>query len=440
MAHEETRKPDDALARTIGVAAALFLMTASFILLKTGRDALYFQGRGLLDLPKAYIGIAILSLPAAAIVLGSIKIFGARLARVGVPLFAAALLAAFFPFARPGGGPLMTSFFMLVPLAFGVLFSLTWLLAAELLDGVGHRQLARSYSIVGAASILGGVAGGAVARIAAALVEPRFFIPAGAVLLLASTITVAIAQHRFPARPLPRATGPLTPGPSNFLTVLRVRYSILLVFVGMLSSLVGILIEFQFYLYAATSGNETRANASYFANAYLLLNGVALIVQVVLMPRLQRLVGVHGSLMILPGALLAGAALLLASASVGMRSLLRVIEGGLKSSIHRSNWEQAYLPLGRSHRVVAKLLVDGAAARVAEGIAALSLYAWLRVSLGMDESSIVGSDTSWVTYLLILTIAAWILMTRALGRDLVPASTDVTGGADMFPEIPLPDT
>lgn len=440
MPRDEATTTPEVSARTLAVAVALFLMTASFILFKTGRDALYFQGRGLFDLPKAYIGIALLSLPTAAIVLASIKFLGARGARIAVPVVAAAGLAAFFPFVREGGGALMTAFFMFVPLAFGVLFSLTWLLVSDLLDGVGHSRLAWAYSVIGAASILGGVAGGAVARGAVMFVEPRYFILLGAGLLLAAAAAAAIAQRRFPQRPLPARVGPLAPGPSHFLEVLRLRYSLLLVLVGMLSSLVGILIEFQFYLYAATSGNAARTNAGYFANVYLWLNGVALVVQLVLMPRLQRLVGVHGSLLVLPAALLAGAAGLLAMASTGTRALLRVVEGGLKSSIHRANWEQAYLPLGRSHRTVAKLLVDGAATRIAEGAAALAVYVWLRVSLGMNEAAIVGSDTSWVTYLLLITISAWMLTTRAMGRDLEIAARHSPAVAAGFAEIPLPDT
>ena len=61
---------------------------------------------------------------------------------------------------------------------------------------------------------------------------------------------------------------------------------------------------------------------------------------------------------------------LAASASGLGRTALRVAEGGLKSSIHRSNWEQAYLPVARRLRPVAKIMVDGVGMRVAEGLAA----------------------------------------------------------------------
>ncbi len=40
------------------VAVAILARTAAFMLVRTARDALYFQGDGLIDLPKAYLGIA----------------------------------------------------------------------------------------------------------------------------------------------------------------------------------------------------------------------------------------------------------------------------------------------------------------------------------------------------------------------------------------------
>ncbi|MEM9493094.1 MAG: hypothetical protein AAGC55_28350, partial [Myxococcota bacterium] len=55
--------------RTALPAAALFLLTAAFMVIRTGRDALYFQEDGLLSLPTAYMAIAVLSIPQAMVVL-----------------------------------------------------------------------------------------------------------------------------------------------------------------------------------------------------------------------------------------------------------------------------------------------------------------------------------------------------------------------------------
>lgn len=435
---EADARPARLTGRTLAVALAVLLLTCSFILTKTGRDALYIQERGLYDLPMAYMGIALLSLPMALLTLGVMRTVGPRRARVFVPLAMAALLVVFHAVAQPGGGPLMTTFFILVPLAFGVVFSLSWLLTADLLDRAPHRDLVRAYSVVGAASIVGGVVGALIAKAAAPRIEPQQFLLFGAAGLVASAFVMTIAQRVCPARMRLVSGGGSRPTSADFRAVLRQRYSLLLLAIAAIAALVGVLIEFQFYLTAATSGNSGRENADFFASIYLVLHGTALAVQLYVMPRLQGLIGVHGSLLVLPGVLLGGTAVLLANASAAIRSALRIAEGGLKSSIHRASWEQAYLPLSRPQRVVAKLLVDGAGARLGEGLAAGLLFAWLhRIMAGpaLDPRRLL-----FVTFLMLVTLIAWIGLTRILGRNLAVAVREAKAEDRLRAEIPLMDT
>lgn len=423
--------------RTATLALAVLLLTAAFVLTKTGRDALYFQNGGLFDLPLAYMGIAVLSLPMALLTLWLMRALGPRRARVLAPLAMAALLVAFHGVARPGGGAVMTTFFMLVPLVFGVLFSLTWLLAADFLDRVQGRDLVRCYSVLGAASIAGGLLGALLARTVASWIEPQRFLLLGAAGLAASAVVVAMAQSACPSRLRLLAGGGTKPSIAHFRSVLRHRYSLLLLAIGVIASLAGVLIEFQFYLAAAAAGNSGQQNASFFANAYLVLNGIALAVQLSLMPRLQRAFGISGSLLVLPGVLLGGATAVLATTSSATRSALRVAEGGLKSSIHRANWEQAYLPLARAERAVAKLLVDGAGARLGEGLAATLLYVWLH---GMMAGSLSDARrNAFVTAVLFATLIVWIALTRALDGNIGAGPTPIHEEAGV-PDFPLPET
>jgi hypothetical protein len=206
------------------VALPIFSLTTAFFLAKTGRDALYFQGRGLLDLPAAYIVMALLSLPVAFLVLAAMRGIGSRRARLVVPLAVAALLAATAQVARPGGGWLMTGMFVLVPLAFGVLFSLFWLLAADLLDAAPGPALAEAYGWIGAASIAGGMAGSGLARLLAARLEPARFLSLGALALVAAVAAAALAQRRFPQRRMTAPAGPPRPSQVDMGAVLRQPY------------------------------------------------------------------------------------------------------------------------------------------------------------------------------------------------------------------------
>src|SRR5262247_3814830 len=84
---------DDRL-QTLLPALTLGIATAGFIIAKTGRDALFFQGSGgLLQLPLVYINIGVASLPLALIFVKAMKVWGARPARVGLLLLAAIVMA-----------------------------------------------------------------------------------------------------------------------------------------------------------------------------------------------------------------------------------------------------------------------------------------------------------------------------------------------------------
>src|SRR5262245_48028586 len=206
-------------------------MTAAFMAVKTARDALYFHGDGLHDLPKAYLGITFLSLPLALAMLELMRRLGTRRARWLSTLSAAVALAFFAPFAVPGGGVAMTLFFMSVPLVFGVLFSSAWLLAADLLDQAPRTQLVWSYGRIGGASMLGGVAAGGIAALTSMSAGPQALLALGALLLAASAGVLALGQRRYPMQRLRNARPVRPPEWRDIVDALRDPYAFRLVLV-----------------------------------------------------------------------------------------------------------------------------------------------------------------------------------------------------------------
>ncbi len=110
------------------------LLTFSFILAKTGRDALFFQGEGLFKLPMAYMLIGVAAIPVAFFFVQVMKICGARPARVGVLIFAAAVLGVFVPFLKPQNYPVLLALFIFIPTIFGILYASVWLLASDIFE------------------------------------------------------------------------------------------------------------------------------------------------------------------------------------------------------------------------------------------------------------------------------------------------------------------
>jgi ATP/ADP translocase len=401
----------EARLRTLLPAFSLGFTTLAFIVAKTGRDALFFQGGGgLLQLPLVYINIGAASLPLALIFVKAMKIWGARPARMGIFLFAAVVMAAAAPFLEPGDNPLLLAVFMFIPAIFGLLFASLWLLASDIFEKTEKREAARAFSRIGAGTLAGGMAGGLIAKGFAPYLDPKWLIFLGALVILGVASLISHIHSRFPTNIVAKKDGDQKAG---LLTPLTNKYSLTLLFIAMTGALAGLLIDFQFYAAAASANMGSKGNASFFANFYILLNFMSLLLQLFATPKIQDRVGLRGGLMVLPLALIGAASFATAAATALSRSVLRVTEGGLRSSVHRSIWEQAFIPLDSTERSAVKLAVDGIGARIAEIAGAVAILLWLKQAASHGELP-MPLDTSWLVWFTLATVAIWLVITQKL--------------------------
>jgi MFS family permease len=401
----------EARLSTLLLALTLGLATAAFIIAKTGRDALFFQGSGgLLQLPLVYINIGAASLPLALIFVEAMKVWGARPARVGILLLAAAVMAAAAPFLEPGDNTLLLAVFIFIPAIFGLLFASLWLLAADIFENTEKSKAARAFSRIGAGTLAGGMIGGLISKGLAPYLDPKWLIFLGAVVILGVVSLVMHIHSRFPTNLVAKTNGEKKAG---FLTPLTNKYSLTLLFISMTGALAGLLIDFQFYTTAASANMGSKGNTSFFANFYILLNFMSLLLQLFATPKIQDKVGLRGGLMVLPLALIGAAGFVTAAATALSRSVLRVTEGGLRSSVHRSIWEQAFIPLASSERSAVKLAVDGIGARIAEIVGAVVILLWLKQAAS-NGGLPMPLDTSWMVWFTLATVAVWLVITQKL--------------------------
>src|SRR6476660_470006 len=403
--------------QTLLPALALGLLTAAFIIAKTGRDALFFQGSGgLLRLPLVYINIGAASLPLALLFVKAMKVWGARPARVGILLLAAMVIDAAAPFLKPGDSILLLAVFMFIPAIFGLLFASLWLFASDIFEKTEKSTAARAFSKIGAGTLAGGMIGGLISKGLAPYLDAKWLIFLGALLIFVVIALVLNIHDRFPTNIVPKKTGNDKKKP-GFLTPLSNKYAIILLAISMTGALAGLLIDFQFYAAAASANMGTKGNTSFFANFYILLNFSSLLLQLFATPRIQDKVGLRGGLMVLPFALVGGATFATAAATALSRSVLRVTEGGLRSSVHRSLWEQAFIPVDSTERSTVKIAVDGVAARVAEAIGALVILLWLKRAVP-DRIIKMPLDTRWMSWVLLVAVVTWLLITQKLSTQI----------------------
>jgi len=404
-------KHSDERYKTIYPAIILGLTTAAFIITKTGRDALFFQGKGIFQLPVATMTIAAASLPLAILFVKVMKTWGARPARLAIMLFAAAVLTLTAPFLQAGDSTLMFNVFIFIPSVFGIMFASLWLLASDIFENTPRPDSARAFSKIGASSLAGGMAGGFIAKGLVPLVEPQWLIFTGALMILAVVGLVVQAHRRFPSNIAPKQDR--DDKKSGYLALLSKPYAMTLLFISMTGALAGLLIDVQFYISATGASMGSKGNASFFANFYIMLNFSSLLLQLFATPKIQDKIGVGGGLMILPFALVGGAGFASAAATAFSLAVLRVTEGGLRSSVHRSIWEQAFIPVDSSERSFVKIAVDGVGARIAEGIGAGALYVWVqRVAPGGVASAPL--NTVWMAWLTLATVILWLFITQRL--------------------------
>lgn len=412
------RESNDYRFQTLLLATSLGLLTTAFIVAKTGRDALFFQGKGLFQLPIAYMGIGLASVPAAFLFVQAMKRWGARPSRVGLLAATALSMAAYVPFLEAGNYPALVSFFIFLPPIFGVLFANAWLLASDLFENAPKPLAARCFSRIGASSLVGGMVGGLLSKALAPHLDPKWLVLIGAAIIPAVAGVVVWTHRNFPS-PLGANKSGKDREKVTFATTFSKSYARTLLFISMTGALAGLLIDFQFYATASSAKMGTMGNTKFFANFYIMLNLSSLVLQLFVAPKIQDKIGIGGGLLILPLALVGGATFVTAAATALSRSALKVTESGLKSSIHRSIWEQAFIPVDSSERSFVKVFVDGIGARVAEGIGATVLFMWL---MGMEVSDPSMLDTAWIAWTILLTAAVWLILTRNLRMRVVQES------------------
>jgi ATP/ADP translocase len=267
--------------------------------------------------------------------------------------------------------------------------------------------------------------GGFAAKGLGQWVEPKWFIFIAAVTVMGVVGLVAYIHRRFPTNITPRKNQ--GEKHSGYLAPLRNPYALTLLLIAMTGALAGLLIDVQFYISATMATMGSKGNANFFANFYIMLNFGSLLLQLFATPRIQDKIGIRGGLMVLPFALVGGASFAGAAATAFSLSVLRVTEGGLRSSVHRSIWEQAFVAVDSRERSWVKLAVDGIGARIAEGMAAGALYFWVQqVAPGGVVSGPL--DTRWMAWLTLATVIVWLGVTQRLSQQ-----TQEQGSIQMVP-------
>ncbi len=353
----------------------LFGVLAGHAMLETARDTLFLTELPAGQLPWMYLAIAGLAVLSARVNRRAMERFSKRSA-LSLTLSASGVLTAGFWLWTDGGALSIYAFYIWTGLIATVAVVQIWVLVAEDLD---PSLAKRAFAVIGAGALIGATFGSAVAGVLLSNTSPRNLILVASSLLVGSSVLPALAWRRTSAgeqRLLRRA--PAAPEPTHTVTHPYLRRLLILV------TLTQITVTAADLLFKATVAEsiEPARLGSFFALFYTGLNGLSLFVQLVLAGWLLRRLGVSRALWLLPLMLGAGALAFAMTGALVPVLLIKVFDGSLRHSLHKTGTELLYLPLSARLRERHKVTIDAVGARGGQALASLAILGAL--SLGLD--------------------------------------------------------
>jgi len=299
---------------------------------------------------------------------------------------------------------------------FGVLaVTQVWTLANYVLSG---REAKRLFGFIGSGGILGGIFGGFISTVLAQTfgTESLLLTMAASIGLSIGLVFVIRAQDRQLNHSLTSRTAIDGESPGtlreSFRLVRSTPYLATIAGLICICSIVTALASWQFRAIAQQFLINKDAMAAFFGSFYAYTGLLALVIQVLLTPRIVRHFGIRIALLILPFALLLGTTVLIASGALWAATLLKGTDKTVRYSVDTAALQLLYLPIPPETKIQAKTFLDTVLLRAGDGLAAI-LVLLLIGGLGFTASQV-----GWVSLGLLLL---WVITAQRAGRQYVDA-------------------
>jgi AAA family ATP:ADP antiporter len=187
--------------------------------------------------------------------------------------------------------------------------------------------------------------------------------------------------------------------------VLKDRYLMLLAGMLVLSNLVNTQGEY-ILAEAVKAAAKHQAAVSrevfighFYANFYTVVNSVALVVQVLVVSRLVKYIGVRTALFLLPLVALGGYFTIAFLPTLAVTAFAKSAENSIDYSLHNSVRQMLFLPTSREVKYKAKATIDAGFVRLGDTVAAATVFAgihWLHLSRAHFALANVGLVGLWL--------------------------------------------
>jgi ATP:ADP antiporter, AAA family len=409
-----------------GVALAFFTLLgvlAGHTLLETARDALFLARLPASQLPWMYLAIAAVGFGLSRLRSRSLeRVFGSH-ALVLLLLTSTLITLGFWLFGSSRSPWMLYALYIWSGL-FGTMAAIRfWLVLSEIYT---VTQAKRIYRLIGAGSVAGAILGAGVAAVITATTSASHLLLAAGI-LTGLTAVPAFAVKRPRGDDAASHGGPI-PLAEAFRVIRTHPY------VGplaglVLSSTMAVTVADYIFKSAVAASIPADRLGEFFALLYVVLNVLALIVQLLVVGPLLSRAGVHRALWVLPGLLIAGSGIFLAGSRFAAALWLKASDGTLRHSLNRTATELLYVPLSDALRVRVKGFIDLTGQRGGQALASVLILAPV----------VFVPKLPFLAFSLVVLAAVWILTAANLQTHYLDLFRSALREGAIVTRIDLPD-
>ena len=372
---------------------------------KSVRQSSFITELGAANLPWVYLAVALCSYPILRLFIGLADRVPRHHLIAGSCAIISASMMLFWWLFQFEWRWVPFALYVWMSIAYVMNVSQFWSFSNHVLD---PRQAKRLFGFVGAGGLLGGIAGGQLAKVISSVADTRTTFPVAAAILILNGVLILFIQKRH--RPADQASvagsmgiGKLDQAKGGFAIIKSSRQLQLIAAIMMLTVVVANVVDIPFNWAVEQSTTGLDNATEFFGNFYSIMGISAFIFQLLFTARIHRVFGVGVAMRILPTAMALGTAAvlgayyllpaLLLSTALG----LKIGENGLRYSLDQATRELLFLPVPSRARIKAKAFIDVFVQRSAKGIASLVLLP-VTPAIGLISPPVLAG---WVAFPLI---------------------------------------
>jgi AAA family ATP:ADP antiporter len=406
---------DTELATALMMFAYSFLVMTSYTALKPVTRSQFIKDLGADNLPLVQFAFGIMI---GFIMQGYAAIVGRMPRRWALPMTLGGLvglLVVFWLWFQSGSQWASTGFYFF-GLILGILvISQFWTLANEVYD---PRQAKRLFGFIGGGASLGGIAGSSLSLQATTIGTTNLLLVSAALMTVCLVLVVAIIKRE---RPIIKGslTGGEDEGVSSSEALKLLRDSKHLQTIALIIAFAAIgaaIVEQQLNMAteAAKGQGNTDSITSFLGEVQLYTSIIGFVIQVWLVSKIQRYLGIGFALLILPISLGLTGSFMLINGALLAPMIARVIDTSLRYTVDKTTREILFLPLPTDVKLQAKPFIDVTVDRLAKGVGALGL-------LVLIQPWGLGLTWQQLSYASLTLVAVWLVAAVYAKREYVRA-------------------